>query len=124
MVQSATCGALFFTKTFLLRSILIFLKGFTKFYEFSSADMRAGADIINRLFMKSSKLKLLLHFTMMSEYLFANPFEKVSQYPLMLMSSCASLFACVRVCVCVYVRARACACLLHVFVFSFLICFS
>jgi len=28
-------------------------QGFTKFYEFSSADMRAGADIINRLFMKS-----------------------------------------------------------------------
>ena len=32
-------------------------QGFTKFYEFSSADLRAAADIINRLFMKSGKKK-------------------------------------------------------------------
>ena len=36
-----------------LASLVHFFQGFTKFYEFSSADIRAGADIINRLFMKS-----------------------------------------------------------------------
>ena len=68
--------------------MLIFLQGFTKFYEFSSADMRAGADIINRLFMKSGKLNLFLHFTKASEYLLTNLFQKVSKYPFMLVCLC------------------------------------
>lgn len=33
----------------------IFCQGWTKFYEFSMADLRAGADIIDRLYKKSGK---------------------------------------------------------------------